>query len=72
MRKCTYIRKLFGLNNHVLTPPTFPSVMDICVCVCVYIYILRTYAWYSRGNNGSSNSEGASSVEKSTMRERQL
>ena len=70
MRKCTYIRKLFGLNNHALTPPTFPSMMDICMYIC--IYILRTCAWCSRGNNSSSNSGGASSVEKSTMRERQL
>ena len=44
----------------------------MCVCVCVCVYILRTCAWCSRVNNSSSNSGGASSVEKSTMRKRQL
>ena len=33
MRNCSDIRKLLGLNNQALKPPTFPSVVDICIYI---------------------------------------
>ena len=33
MKNCADIRKLLGLNNHALTPPTFPFVVSICIYI---------------------------------------